>query len=155
MKTEQITTSKEEKIKTTVYISTSTEEKVKALLTLAGVDSANKFYVKAIEKYVAELMVGDGNNYITATIAEAVAKGCDKQLRYIADALFRYAVFGNVSIEMMARALDYDLDELNECYREAKNNVRRTRGMIPLERIAKHAALPHEGEIERYSDCEY
>ncbi len=146
MKTEQITTSKEEKIKSTVYISKDTLEKVNACLTLAGVDSANKFYVKAIEKYVTELMLGDGDNFITEAIAEAVAKGCDKQLRYIADALFRYAVFGNVSIEMMARALNYDLDELNECYREAKNNVRRTRGMIPLERIARHAALPYEDD---------
>ena len=40
-------------------------------------------------------------------------------------------------MRMIAQVSEFDDDELNDMRREAVNNVRRTRGKIPLEEIMK------------------
>lgn len=52
--------------------------------------------------------------------------------------MFRYAVYADMMVRLVASCMDVEPYELDEIQCEAYNNVRRTRGKISLEETLRH-----------------
>ena len=104
-----------------------------------GFTSRNEFYAKAVESFIAEQLLEDDviNRALTDKLARAVHALSEDNAKAISKGLFRYAVQLEMVIRMCARVSDFDEDEIKDIRREAVNNVRRTRGKIPLEEIMR------------------
>ena len=104
-----------------------------------GYASRNDFFAKAVENYIAEQLLSDdvNNRALTDKLARAVHALSEDNARAISKGLFRYAVQLEMLMRMIAQVSEFDDDELNDMRCEAVNNVRRTRGKIPLEEIMK------------------
>ena len=104
-----------------------------------GFSSRNEFYAKAVESFIAEQLLEDDviNSALTDKLARAVHALSEENAKAISKGLFRYAVQLEILIRMFAQVSDFSDDELKNMRREAVNNVRRTRGKIPLEEIMR------------------
>ena len=104
-----------------------------------GFSSRNAFYAKAVESFIAEQLLEDDviNSALTDKLAWAVHALSEDNARAISKGLFRYAVQLEILMRMFAQVSEFSGDELKEMRREAVNNVRRTRGKIPLEELMR------------------
>lgn len=130
-----------------IYIDRDIVKKADDLLPLAKCSSRNEFVAKAIERYIGELAL-DGNSFVTEALTESIQKACADSLGNISNAMFRYAVYADMMVRLVAACMDVEPYELDEIQREAYNNVRRTRGKISLEETLRHTRFK-EG---RYDD---
>ena len=95
--------------------------------------SRNEFVAAALESYIAGLQGNAMEDALVKKLAGAIEKAVDYEAVKISKGLFRYAVELNVIMQMMAQAMEFTPDELQEFRREAVNNVRRTRGKVRLD----------------------
>ena len=104
-----------------------------------GFASRNEFYAKAVESFIAEQILSDdvANRALTDKLARAVHELSEDNAKAISKGLFRYAVQLEILMRMFAQVSEFSDDELKDMRREAVNNVRRTRGKIPLEEIMR------------------
>lgn len=104
-----------------------------------GFSSRNDFFVKAVESFIAEQLLENNvtNRVLTDKLAQAVHELSEDNAKAISKGLFRYAVQLEILMRMFAQVSEFSDDELKEMRREAVNNVRRTRGKIPLEEIMR------------------
>ena len=65
-------------------------------------------------------------------------------LAKIKSALFRYAVYLDITVQLMSDYLDVDRYTLEEYRRRAINNVRRTKGRISLDASLQHTGISDE-----------
>jgi metal-responsive CopG/Arc/MetJ family transcriptional regulator len=136
--------SENKKVKFTVYLDEDMLKQTDKVVEASGCKSRNEFIIKAIESYIAELTLKQANPVLVNKLAEVISKSNDVALEKIKSGLFRYAVFLDVAIQMMADCLEVDEDDLDEYRRLAYNNVRRTKGRIPLDAILLHTGIKDE-----------
>ena len=105
----------ENKQRVSLYLDKQTVKTVDVFIKKHGLHSRNEFFelAKAVEN------VSEDN-------AKAISKG-----------LFRYAVQLEMLMRIIAKTNHFTDDELEDMRKEAVNNVRRTRGRIKLNDIAK------------------
>ena len=70
-------------------------------------------------------------------LAKAIENVSEDNAKAISKGLFRYAVQLEMLMRVIAKTNHFTDEELEDMRREAVNNVRRTRGKIKLEDIAK------------------
>ena len=70
-------------------------------------------------------------------LAKAVENVSEDNAKAISKGLFRYAVQLEMLMRIIAKTNHFTDDELEDMRKEAINNVRRTRGRIKLDDIAK------------------
>lgn len=121
-----------------IYIDRDIVKKADDLLPLAKCSSRNEFVAKAIERYIGELALGGDNSFVTEALTESIQKACADSLGNISNAMFRYAVYADMMVRLVASCMDVEPYELDEIQCEAYNNVRRTRGKISLEETLRH-----------------
>ena len=97
--------------------------------------SRNEFFAAAVEKYIADYLLGSNESAVSDKLGKSIAKYSEDNAKAISKGLFRYAV----QLEMMCRVLAIDRmitkDVLEGMRHEAINNVRRTRGKVRFEEI--------------------
>lgn len=134
-------TDPENKQRISIYIDRDLVKKADGLLSLAGCKSRNEFVAKAIERYIGELALGGGNSFVTEALAESIHKACADSLGGISTAMFRYAMYADMMVRLVASCMEVEPGELDEIQRQAYNNVRRTRGKISLEETLRHTKI--------------
>lgn len=109
-----------------------------------GLKSRNEFIIKAIENYIAELTLTRANPVLADKLAEVIAQSNDVAMKKVSSGLFRYAVFLDMMVQMVGDLLELDEYDIENYRKRAYNNVRRTRGRIPLDSTLHHTGIKDE-----------
>lgn len=136
--------SKNEKIKFTVYLDDDMLKKTDKAVQASGCKSRNEFVIKAIESYIAEVTLTQENPILANKIAEVISQSNDVALKKVSSGLFRYAVFLDMTIQMVADYMEIDEFVLEEYRKRAYNNVRRTKGRMSLDELLRHTGIRDE-----------
>lgn len=139
-------TDPENRQRISIYIDRDLVKKADGLLSLADCKSRNEFVTKAIERYIAELALGGDNSFVTEALSASISKAYNESFAKVSGALFRYAVYVDMMVRILAECVDLTPGELEEFQRQAYNNVRRTRGKVPLDETLRHAYISEEDE---------
>ena len=102
-----------------------------------GLHSRNEFFERAAENLIADEAIKAGGDVMSEKLAKAVENVSEDNAKAISKGLFRYAVQLEMLMRVIAKTNYFTDDELEDMRREAINNVRRTRGKIKLNDIAK------------------
>ena len=78
-----------------------------------------------------------GSDVMSEKLAKAIEAVSENNAKAISKGLLRYAVQLEMLMRVIAKTNHFTDDELEDMRKEAINNVRRTRGRIKLENIAK------------------
>ena len=127
----------ENKQRVSLYLDKQTVKTVDVFIKKHGLHSRNVFFEKAAENLIADEAIKAGGDMMSEKLAKAVENVSEDNAKAISKGLFRYAVQLEMLMRVIAKTNHFTDDELEEMRREAINNVRRTRGKIKLEDIAK------------------
>ena len=136
--------SKNEKVKFTVYLDKDFLKKTDKAVHASGCSSRNEFIIKAIENYMAELTLSEANPILTSKLAEIITQSNDVAMKKVASGLFRYAVYLDMAIQLVADHMSIDEYDLEEYRKRAYNNVRRTKGRISIDASLQHTGISDE-----------
>ena len=127
----------ENKQRVSLYLDKKTVKTVDTFIKKHGFHSRNEFFEKAVENLIADEAIKAGGDVMSEKLAKAVENVSEDNAKAISKGMFRYAVQLEMLMRVIAKANHFTDDELEDMRREAINNVRRTRGRIKLEDIAK------------------
>ena len=136
--------SKKEKVKFTVYLDKDFLKKTDKAVHTSGCSSRNEFIIKAIENHIAEVTLSEANPVLTNKLAKVISQSNDVAMKKVASGLFRYAVYLDMTIQMIADCIEVDEDMLEEYRKRAYRNVRRTKGRISLDSTLHHTGISDE-----------
>ena len=132
-----IDTDSENKQRVSLYLDKKTMQVVDLFIKKNGLHSRNEFFEKAAENLIADEAMKSGGDVMSEKLAKAIEAATENNAKAISKGLFRYAVQLEMMMRYIAQTHEFTDDELDEMRREAINNVRRTRGKIKLDDIAK------------------
>ena len=132
-----IDTDSENKQRVSLYLDKETVKSVDLFIKKTGFHSRNEFFEKAAENLIADEAIKAGGDVMSEKLAKAIEAVSENNAKAISKGLFRYAVQLDMMMRYIAHMHQFTDDELDEMRREAINNVRRTRGKIKLDDIAK------------------
>ena len=132
-----IDTDSENKQRVSLYLDKKTMQVVDSYIKKNGLHSRNEFFEKAAENLIADEAIKSGGDVMSEKLAKAIEVVSENNAKAISKGLFRYAVQLEMMMRYIAQTHEFTDDELDEMRREAINNVRRTRGKIKLDDIAK------------------
>ncbi len=135
---------KKEKVKFTVYLDEDFLKTTDKAVHASGCKSRNEFIINAIENYIAELTLSEANPVLTNKLAEIITQSNDVAMKKVASGLFRYAVYLDMAIQLVADHMQIDEYVLEEYRKRAYNNVRRTRGRVSLDSTLHHTGISDE-----------
>ena len=127
----------EDKQRVSLYLDKQTVKTVDVFIKKHGLHSRNVFFEKAAENLIADEAIKAGGDMMSEKLAKAIDNVSEDNAKAISKGLFRYAVQLEMLMRVIAKTNHFTDDELEDMRREAINNVRRTRGRIKLENIAK------------------
>ena len=127
----------ENKQRVSLYLDKQTVKTVDMFIKKHGLHSRNEFFERAVENLIADEAIKTGGDVMSEKLAKAVENVSGDNAKAISKGLFRYAVQLEMLMRVIAKTNHFTDDELEDMRREAINNVRRTRGRIKLEDIAK------------------
>ena len=127
----------ENKQRVSLYLDKKTIQVVDTFIKKTGLHSRNEFFERAAENLIADEAIKSGGDVMSEKLAKAVENVSEDNAKAISKGLFRYAVQLEMLMRVIAKKNHFTDDELEDMRREAINNVRRTRGKIKLEDIAK------------------
>ena len=102
-----------------------------------GYHSRNEFFEKAAKNLIADSALKSSDDILSDKLAKAIENVSAENAKAISNGLFRYSVQLEMMMRVIAKTNHFTDDDLEDVRREAVNNVRRTRGKIKLEDIAK------------------
>ena len=132
-----IDTDSENKQRVSLYLDKKTMQVVDSFIKKNGLHSRNEFFERAAENLIADESIKAGGDVMSEKLAKAVENVSEDNAKAISKGLFRYAVQLEMLMRVIAKTNHFTDDELEDMRREAINNVRRTRGKIKLDDIAK------------------
>ena len=127
----------ENKQRVSLYLDKKTMQVVDSYIKKNGLHSRNEFFEKAAENLIADEAIKAGGDVMSEKLAKAVENVSEDNAKAISKGLFRYAVQLEMLMRIIAKTNHFTDDELEDMRKEAVNNVRRTRGRIKLDDIAK------------------
>ena len=127
----------EDKQRVSLYIDKETVKTVDVFIKKHGYHSRNEFFETAAKNLIADSALNFGEDIMSDKLAKAIENVSEENAKAISKGLFRYAVQLEMLMRVIAKTNRFTDDELDDMRREAVNNVRRTRGKIKLEDIAK------------------
>ena len=98
--------------------------------------SRNEFFTDVAEYFMA-MDEAKYNSALKKVFSEACKVFAEENSSALGFCLYRYAVDIDIMMRMFAGLTDYTDEDLKEFRHEAMNNVRRTKGRIPADEIAK------------------
>ena len=132
-----IDTDSENKQRVSLYLDKKTMQVVDSFIKKNGLHSRNEFFERAAKNLIADEAIKAGGDVMSEKLAKAVENVSEDNAKAISKGLFRYAVQLEMLMSVNAKTNYFTDDELEDMRREAINNVRRTRGKIKLNDIAK------------------
>ena len=132
-----IDTDSENKQRVSLYLDKKTMQVVDSFIKKNGLHSRNEFFERAAENLIADEAIKAGVDVMSEKLAKAVENVSEDNAKAISKGLFRYAVQLEMLMRVITKTNYFTDDELEDMRREAINNVRRTRGKIKLNDIAK------------------
>ena len=132
-----IDTDSENKQRVSLYLDKKTMQVVDSFIKKNGLHSRNEFFEKAAENLIADEAIKAGGDVMSEKLAKAIEAASENNAKAISKGLFRYAVQLEMLMRVIAKTNHFTDDELEDMRKEAINNVRRTRGRIKLDDIAK------------------
>lgn len=99
---------KKEKVKFTVYLDEDFLKTTDKAVHASGCKSRNEFIIKAIENYIAELTLSEANPVLTNKLTEIITQSNDVAMKKVASGLFRYAVYLDIAIQLVADHMRID-----------------------------------------------
>ena len=132
-----IDTDSENKQRVSLYLDKKTMQVVDSFIKKNGLHSRNEFFERAGENLIADEAIKAGGDVMSEKLAKAVENVSDDNAKAISKGLFGYAVQLEMLMRIIAKTNHFTDDEPEDMRREAINNVRRTRGKIKLDDIAK------------------
>ena len=127
----------ENKQRVSLYLDKQTVKTVDVFIKKHSLHSRNEFFERAVENLIADEAIKTGGDVMSEKLAKAIEAVSENNAKAISKGLFRYAVQLEMMMRYIAQTHEFTDDELDEMRREAINNVRRTRGKIKLDDIAK------------------
>ena len=127
----------EDKQRVSLYLDKQTVKTVDVFIKKHGYHSRNEFFEMAAKNLIADSSLKSVEDIMSNKLAKAIKNVSEDNAKAISKGLFRYAVQLEMMMRVIAKTNLFTDDELEDMRREAVNNVRRTRGKIKLEDIAK------------------
>ncbi len=127
----------EDKQRVSLYIDKETVKTVDVFIKKQGYHSRNEFFEKAAKNLIADSALKSSDDILSDKLAKAIENVSAENAKAISNGLFRYSVQLEMMMRVIAKTNHFTDDDLEDMRREAVNNVRRTRGKIKLEDIAK------------------
>ena len=127
----------EDKQRVSLYIDKETVKTVDVFIKKHGYHSRNEFFETAAKNLIADSALNFGEDIMSDKLAKAIENVSEENAKAISKGLFRYAVQLEMMMRVIAKTNHFTDEELEDMRRKAVNNVRRTRGKIKLEDIAK------------------
>ena len=127
----------EDKQRVSLYIDKETVKTVDVFIKKQGYHSRNEFFEKAAKNLIADSALKSSDDILSDKLAKAIENASAENAKAISNGLFRYSVQLEMMMRVIAKTNHCTDDDLEDVRREAVNNVRRTRGKIKLEDIAK------------------
>ena len=127
----------EDKQRVSLYIDKETVKTVDVFIKKHDYHSRNEFFETAAKNLIADSALNFGEDIMSDKLAKAIENVSEENAKAISKGLFRYAVQLEMMMRVIAKTNHFTDEELEDMRREAVNNVRRTRGKIKLEDIAK------------------
>ena len=127
----------EDKQRVSLYIDKETVKTVDVFIKKHGYHSRNEFFETAAKNLIADSALNFGEDIMSDKLAKAIENVSEANAKAISKGLFHYAVQLEMMMRVIAKTNHFTDEELEDMRREAVNNVRRTRGKIKLEDIAK------------------
>ena len=127
----------EDKQRVSLYIDKETVKTVDVFIKKQGYHSRNEFFEKAAKNLIADSALKSSDDILSDKLAKAIENVSAENAKAISNGLFRYSVQLEMMMRVIAKTNHFTDDDLEDMRREAVNSVRRTRGKIKLEDIAK------------------
>ena len=127
----------EDKQRVSLYIDKETVKTVDVFIKKHGYHSRNEFFETAAKNLIADSALKFSDDILSDKLAKAIENVSEDNAKAISKGLFHYAVQLEMMMRVIAKTNHFTDEELEDMRREAVNNVRRTRGKIKLEDIAK------------------
>lgn len=127
---------KENKQRISLYLDKDLVKAVDRFIEDHYYKSRNDFFTDVAEYYMA-MDEAKHNSALKKVFSEACKVFAEENSKALGFCLYRYAVDIDVIMQMIAGITNYTDKEVSEFWHDAKNNIRRTRGRIPPEEIAK------------------
>ena len=127
----------EDKQRVSLYLNKETVKTVDVFIKKHGYHSRNEFFETAAKNLIADSALNFGEDIMSDKLAKAIENVSEENAKTISKGLFHYAVQLEMMMRVIAKTNHFTDEELEDMRREAVNNVRRTRGKIKLEDIAK------------------
>ena len=127
----------EDKQRVSLYLDKETVKTVDVFIKKHGYRSRNEFFKTAAKNLIADSALKSSDDILSDKLAKAIENVSAENAKAISNGLFRYSVQLEMMMRVLAKTNHFTDDDLEDVRREAVNNVRRTRGKIKLEDIAK------------------
>ena len=127
----------EDKQRVSLYLDRETMKTVDVFIKKHGYHSRNEFFDTAAKNLIADSALKSGGDIMSDKLAKTIENVSEENAKAISKGLFRYSVQLEMMMRVIAKTNHFTDDDLEDMRREAVNNVRRTRGKIKLEDIAK------------------
>lgn len=127
----------EDKQRVSLYLDKEMVKAVDVFIKKHGFHSRNEFFEKAAKNLIADSALKSSDDILSDKLAKAIENVSEDNAKAISKGLFRYSVQLEMMMRVIAKTNHFTDDDLEDMRREAVNNVRRTRGKIKLEDIAK------------------
>lgn len=125
----------QDKMRISLYLNKTLVKSADRMMKEYGYSSRNEFYSKAVENFIADVLLHDNKSIIGEKLGQAVKELSEDNARAISKGLFRYAVQLEMITRIISELASFKSDEVEEIRREAINNVRRTRGRVSFDEI--------------------
>lgn len=139
----------QEGIRKTIYIDEKLFKQAEMMYSMADVNSFSAFVAKAIENYIAQLMVKNHGSLLSEEITKAIDNALAPLDRRLSKALYRYAIELDMLSQFVGYQHDFSYEDITYIRKEARLRVAQMRGKID---VGELIGEPTEDDDDYYED---
>ena len=122
----------QEGIRKTIYIDEKIFKHAETMYSMADVNSFSAFVAKAIENYIAQLVVINHGTLLSDEIIKAIDNALAPLDRRLSKALYRYAIELDMMSQFVGYQHDFSYEDITYIRKEANLRVAQMRGKIDV-----------------------
>ena len=122
----------QEGIRKTIYIDEKLFKQAETMYGMADVNSFSAFVAKAIENYIAQLVVINHGTLLSEEITKALDNALAPLDRRLSKALYRYAIELDMLSQFVGYQHDFSYEDITYVRKEANLRVAQMRGKIDV-----------------------
>ena len=137
----------QEGIRKTIYIDEELFQRAETMYDMADVNSFSAFVAKAIENYIAQLVVINHGTLLSEGITKAINNALAPLDRRLSKSLYRYAIELDMMSQFVGYQHDFSYEDITYIRKEANLRVAQMRGKID---VGELIGEPNEDYDEDY-----